>query len=174
MFSRVCISCLLIKPDLNLVYSEIGSDQHESTFLSDPSFSASMLHWVHLETIQRRGICSLNLSPPTTGHLAAYVASPLGICHPRLKKGKGKGRGRKVRKRKGTLSPQFLPQKNSDKQVTKLKVSVVCSHTLRLLLGYVDTAPDEFSSGWNLWPVTSFTQDPSIFCALFKLNFERL
>ena len=36
--------------------------------------------------------------------------------------------------------------KNSDKQVTKLNVSVICSHTLKLLLGYVDTAPDEFSS----------------------------
>ena len=62
-----------------------------------------------LETIQGQGICSLILSPPTTGYLAAYLASPLGICHPRLKKGKGRGRGRKVRKGKGTLSPQFLP-----------------------------------------------------------------
>ena len=62
-----------------------------------------------LETIQGRGICSLILSPPTTGHLATYVASPLGICHPSLKKGKGRGRGRKMRKGKGTLSPQFLP-----------------------------------------------------------------
>ena len=62
-----------------------------------------------LETIQGQGICSLILSPPTTGHLAAYVASPLGICHPKLKKGKGRGRGRKVRKGKGALSPQFLP-----------------------------------------------------------------
>ena len=82
-----------------------------------------------LETIQGQGICSLILSPPTTGHLATYVASPLGIWHPRkktlmpwwgrgggggsmrarLKKGKGRGRGRKVRKGKGTLSPQFLP-----------------------------------------------------------------
>ena len=34
---------------LTLVYSEIGSDQHESTFLSNPSFRASMLHWVHLQ-----------------------------------------------------------------------------------------------------------------------------
>ena len=39
--------------------------------------------------------------------------------------------------------------KNSDKQVTKLNVSVICSHTLRLLLGYVDTAPDEFSRAEN-------------------------
>ena len=90
------------------------------------------------------------------------------------KRGRGRGEGEKCEREKGPSLPNSSHKKNSDKQVTKLKVSVVCSHTLRLLLGYVDTAPDEFSSGWNLWPVTSFTQDPSIFCALFKLNFERL
>lgn len=39
-----------------------------------------------LETIQGRGICSLVLSPPAMGYLAAYVASPLGIFYPRKKK----------------------------------------------------------------------------------------
>lgn len=92
---------------LTLVYSEIGSDQHESTFLSNPSFRASMLHWVHLQFCKFKKVDYKD--SVKAGHLATYVASPLGICHPRLKKGKGRGRGRKMRKGKGTLSPQFLP-----------------------------------------------------------------
>ena len=89
-----------------------------------------------LETIQGQGICSLILSPPTTGHLATYVASPLGICHPRKKtlmpwwgrgggvgacvpgskRGRGGGEGEKCEREKGpclpnsSLPPPSLPQ----------------------------------------------------------------
>ena len=89
-----------------------------------------------LETIQGQGICSLILSPPTTGHLATYVASPLGICHPRKKtlmpwwgrggggveacvpgskRGRGGGEGEKCEREKGpclpnsSLPPPSLP-----------------------------------------------------------------
>ena len=62
------------------------------------------------------------------------------------KRERGRGEGEKCEREKGPSLPNSSHKKNSDKQVTKLKVSVVCSHTLyRLLLGYVDTAPDEFS-----------------------------
>ena len=59
-----------------------------------------------------------NLRGLSPGHLASKKknANALvgeggggGSMRARLKKGKGRGRGRKVRKGKGTLSPQFLP-----------------------------------------------------------------
>ena len=81
--------------------------------------------------MQGRGICSLILSPPPTGHLATYVASPLGICHPRKKnanalvgewgggveacvpgskRGRGGGEGEKCEREKGPSLPNsFLP-----------------------------------------------------------------
>ena len=85
--------------------------------------------------MQGRGICSLILSPPPTGHLETYVASPLGICHPRKKNanalvggggggggggweacgpgskgGRGGGEGEKCEREKGPSLPNsFLP-----------------------------------------------------------------